>query len=636
MPALLVLAAYLAVGLLSARAALADHSPLLRGWIGLCFGLLLLMWLPALAAFFVGFTLLGEGMALGALALIAGGAVWHLRRHPRPARRLQAEDRPMVIALLCIALPLTLLSAYLQHTHTLREVDGALHVGQSTYGDLTMHLSIATGLRGQKLPADYSFFPGARLGYPLLTDAMSTSLLLFGMPLRWSLIIPGVLMSALVFAGFLLLAREMTGKTSAAVLAALFLFFNGGLGFLYDFDMAGSDGSRIAEIFTGYYKTPPNQPDINQRWSNLVVDLLLPQRTFLGGWTLLLPALYFARRAFAGGGLKPFLLAALFGAALPLVNTHAFLALGLYSAGALGYRLVVTRKERAALRALLIGAGAYLGIVVALALPQMLAFTMQQVSGGRFLRLWFNWVNNNGAGLIDFYPWFWLKNIGLPLLAMMFALLDFKKRDRMDLIGALCIFVVAELVLFQPLEYDNNKLFYVWYLITLPAAASWCISVYDRLRGRRSRVALAGLFVGASVLSGSLSMAREAISDYQLFSRADAAVAEYIEAETPPDAVFLTGLHHNNPVFALAGRQVVCGPTLFLHFHGLDYTARQNRVRMFYADPAENLDVLDAFGVDYILVGSSERYELAVDEEALAGLFEAVYDRDGVVVYATK
>ncbi|MDR0928570.1 MAG: hypothetical protein LBM74_02525 [Oscillospiraceae bacterium] len=633
MPALLVLFAYLAVGLLSARAALHDHSPLIRWWIGLCFGVLLLMWLPALLAFLVGFTLLGECMALGLLALIAGGAVWHLRRHPRHARRLHKEDRSMLIALLCIALPLTILSAYLQHTHTLREVDGALHVGQSTYGDLSLHLSIVTGLRGQRLPADYTIFPGARLGYPLLTDAMSTTLLLFGMPLRWSLIIPGTLMSALVFAGFLLLAREMTGKTSAAVLAALFLFFNGGLGFLYDFDMAGSDTSRIAEIFTGYYTTPPNQPDINQRWSNLVVDLLLPQRTFLGGWTLLLPALFFARRAFAGRGMRFFLMAALFGAALPLVNTHAFLALGLYSGGALLYQFFARKEAR---RALLKGAGAYLGIVLLCALPQMLAFTMQQVSGGGFLRFWFNWVNNNGAGLIDFYPWFWLKNIGLPLLAMVFALLDFKKKDRMDLIGALGIFIVAELVLFQPLEYDNNKLFYVWYLITLPAAASWCISLYERLQGRRSRVALMGLFVGASVLSGSLSMAREVISDYQLFSKADAEVAAYIETETAPDAMFLTGLHHNNPVYALAGRQVVSGPTLFLHFHGMDYTSRQNRVRMFYADPAGNLDLIEAFGVDYIVVGASERYELTIDEEALAELFEVVYDEDQVKVYQVK
>jgi uncharacterized membrane protein len=89
-------------------------------------------------------------------------------------------------------------------------------------------------------------------------------------------------------------------------------------------------------------------------------------------------------------------------------------------------------------------------------------------------------------------------------------------------------------------------------------------------------------------------------------------------------------------VYALAGRQVVCGPALFLHFHGMDYASRQSDVRMFYADPVNNLHLLDAFGVDYIMVSPSERYELAVDEAALAGLFEVVYDWDGVVVYATK
>ena len=62
-------------------------------------------------------------------------------------------------------------------------------------------------------------------------------------------------------------------------------FFNGGLGFLYDFDLAFADHfARVKEIFTGYYKTPANQPDLNLRFSNVIADLMLPQRALLGGW----------------------------------------------------------------------------------------------------------------------------------------------------------------------------------------------------------------------------------------------------------------------------------------------------------------------------------------------------------------
>jgi hypothetical protein len=46
-----------------------------------------------------------------------------------------------------------------------------------------MHMSIATSLRGASLPADYNILPGSLLGYPFLTDATATTLMLFGMPL---------------------------------------------------------------------------------------------------------------------------------------------------------------------------------------------------------------------------------------------------------------------------------------------------------------------------------------------------------------------------------------------------------------------------------------------------------------------
>lgn len=630
MAGLSVLLAYLLAGIVCAHVALWDKSPLLRIWIGLCFGMLLLMWLPALMAYIVGFTLLGEWIALALLALLTACAVFRRWKHPKKVKLLDTEDRKMLLALLGFALPMALLSAYLQHTHTLRPVDGALHVGQSTYGDLPMHLSIVTGLRGVKLPTDYIILPGSSLGYPLLIDATGTSLMLFGLSARWAILLPGIVMSALVYAGFLLLAHEMTGHVSTALLAGALLFFNGGLGFLYSFDLSGSNFSKITEIFTGFYKTPANQPDLNLRWSNLVVDLLLPQRTFLGGWTLLLPALYFVREAFQKGEMRMFLLCALFAGALPQVHTHSFVALALFSAGALVYSWLSMPVRR---RALCKGAGVYLVIVLLLALPQFITSTLQQVTNEGFLRLHFNWVNHSEQGFTDFYPWFWLKNVGLPLIVMLCALLDFKKRNRMDMIGASLIFLVAELVLFQPLDYDNNKLFYIWYLLMLPPAVSWCLSFWRRLRGHRSRVFLAAVFLTASMLSGALSIAREVVSDYQLFGPSEVKAGLYIDENTNPDAILLTGQQHNNPVYALAGRKVVCGPPLYLYWHGLAYAQREADVAAFYKDPAENLALLKEYDVTYIALGWSERYELKPDEDALDALFEVVYDVDGYKLY---
>ena len=78
---------------------------------------------------------------------------------------------------------------------------------------------------------------------------------------------------------------------------------------------------------------------------------------------------------------------------------------------------------------------------------------------------------------------------------------------------------------------------------------------------------------------------------------------------------------------------MVCGPSLFLYWHGLDYSERDAQARAFYADPASNLDLLREYDVRYIVLGASERYELGADEAALDALFETVYDRLGTKVY---
>ena len=122
---------------------------------------------------------------------------------------------------LILIVPIFILTAYLQYTHTLREIDGALYVGQSTYGDLCMHLGFATGLIGQAFPPEYTILPGNLLGYPFLVDALSASMLIFGTPLSIAFVVPGTLMTVLVYLGFFLFAYEVTRSKAASILALL-------------------------------------------------------------------------------------------------------------------------------------------------------------------------------------------------------------------------------------------------------------------------------------------------------------------------------------------------------------------------------------------------------------------------------
>ncbi len=638
-------AVYLFCGCLLIRSLLPTKRLPVRLWLGCALGTLLMMWLPALMAFFVRFSVKGHLLALIPLVVLTGLVSFLTRKGPHP-KGFCEEDKRLILPMLLIALPLTALGGYLQYTHCLNDVEGMLHCGQSTYGDLPLHLAIISSLRDAAFPADYSILPGELLTYPFLADSFSTSFMLFGMTLRQSVIIPGTFMMAMVFAGYILLVDRIAGSRRRSVLffSVLFVFINGGLGFLYSIDTLGvSNGSaavnslqagtwmdRLDTIMNGYYMTPANHAEqsyYNLRWSNIVVDMLVPQRTFLGGWCLLLPCIYLLWDGFTSEtrSTRQFVLLGVMAGGLPLLHTHSFLALGLMSAGWLCYDLL--HKSSIPFRTRLLQWALYGGIACLLAAPQLFGWTFRHTDGNSgFVYLQFNWVNNaGGMGLRDGYLWFWIKNIGLPALFLILALFDRDAWRKELACGAFVIFIMAELVIFQPNEYDNNKLFYVWWALVAPIAADYMAEVYARLKGLRSRPVLAVMAVICCFATGTLSIARECKSDYVMFSAYDVEAAEFIEKNTPQHATFMCWTDHINPVSSLAGRNIVCGPALWLHWHGYDLMERQSDIIDFYADPVLNADLLQKYNVDYIYISDHERTNTYVNEAAIALQHELVF-----------
>ena len=68
MGGILLLCGFLICGLLIADHLFAKKYGLIRLWLGLCTGLLMMMWLPACFAFFLDFTKLAQLLGLAAAA----------------------------------------------------------------------------------------------------------------------------------------------------------------------------------------------------------------------------------------------------------------------------------------------------------------------------------------------------------------------------------------------------------------------------------------------------------------------------------------------------------------------------------------------------------------------------------------
>ena len=635
MGGILLLFSFLLCGVAAADAIFARRCGLVRLWLGLVGGLMLMMWTPIPFAFIFDFTVTAQLLGLAAAVALSAACVISMRRVPR-ANVPFCGGMPVWLPIVLV-IPLTILSGYLQYTHTLRDVNGALHVGQSTYGDLCLHTAIATTIMNSSFPPDYPILKGTLLGYPFLVNSMVSSMLLFGSDIALSFQLAGTLMMALVYVGFVILAWELTKRPAAVVLAFILLFFNGGLGFLYTLDGVMKDPSALRAVFTGFYKTPTNQPDLNLRWVNIVCDMLVPQRTFLAGWTVLLPAIYQLVIAMRENKRQSFIVLGIWAGMMPMIHTHSFLALGMLSACAMLCKAI--RPGKHARGTMMLNFLIYGVIAVVMAVPQLMIWTFPQTSGGNYVRLLFNWVNNQGNGkLIDGYFWFWIKNVGLVYLLVLPAVLSCKKgsANRVLALGALLIYTIAELFQFQPNIYDNNKLFYVSFMVVLPAVGLYLCRLWEALQSVRGRALLAALFIFASTCSSVLTYGREIVSDYQLLSADEVEAAEFVKENTARDAFFLTGQQHNNAVNMLAGRYILCGTGSFLYYHGLNYSTQQTAARLMYEQPAANESLFDEYGIDYAYFSSTERSDYVIDQAYFDENALLVFANNSVAIYAVS
>ena len=594
-----------------------------RLWLGSVIGTLLSMWAPIPFAFFRGF-----GITAHIAAAIFGAALHVLWLAPRRKEALCPEDAKIDRPLPFLLVPFMILAVFLVWSHTLQNMDGALYTGQCTYGDMAMHLSFITSIAGQQtFPPEYNLLPGTPVSYPFLCDSVSSSLYLLGTPLRWAYMIPMFFAFAQVFCGVWFLGREFCRRKYAPVLAFLLFFLNGGLGMIYFLNGEYS----LHDLFTAFYKTPTNLTEKGMRWVNVIADMLLPQRATLFGWAALFAVLYLLFRAVFRGDARLYLPAGILGGLLPMVHTHSYFALGLMAACWLIYSAVRDRLSREWLFSWL-----RFGLpAVLLALPQLLLWTFPSVGGNEhFVRVVIDWVNNGKEPWL----WFWVKNVGLVFVLTPVALFSVSREQRAAFSGAIFIFVLCELLVFQPNEYDNNKLLYVAY-------AFGCFVCADALAGWLGKVrspAAQGVFLALTLFISSnaavFTLGREVASGfpqygYELFSRDEVAAAEYIIDNTEPDAVFLTRDNHDNTVATLTGRNIVCGSGSYLYFHGLNYQDKQYLAEQMLTNPGVFEANRENEGLDYVYIGYHERALAGVITEYLTENYPVSFTAGAITIY---
>lgn len=672
---------YQVCGVILAERFLQTEKKAIRLLAGSVLGSVLLQWMPVLLAFVLDFTRMGHAGAAIVTVIIAV----LLRKKERPLSAVKAAPEwkyaVLPVAMWCVFAYLVISGFEIR--------DGAVYSSQATYGDMAMHLGFITSIAEQQtFPPEYSILPGTRLSYPFLSDSISSSLYVWGCDIRLAYMLPMLFAGAQVMLGAWMLFETWLNSKGKALLAWVLFFLNGGFGFVYF--LKGDFSEQMNRLFTGFYQTPTNLTEENIRWVNMIVDMLLPQRATLFGYAVLFTALTLLYRAVWQNEKKLFPLVGVLAGALPMIHTHSFLALvlvsgcwllmwfmreckihsmkvikllpiavilvmqvlqiaidfsgqrqtdillllllvfaGVFCAALLvcGYRYVTELGIKVPLTTW----GVYLVIAGCLAVPQLVIWTFGQATGDGFLRGYFNWAN-----IDDNYIWFYIKNIGIVWLLFVPAYLMAGKKTVAVAFPVTVIFLIAELAVFQPNVYDNNKLLYVAYLLMCGVTADFMAELYRRMKNSFGKHLLAAAVLFLCTISGVLTIGRECVAEYQLIGPDQYKLGEYVMEHTEPHDKFLTDTRHNNVIAALTGRNIQCGSGSYVYYHGLDYYEQEQAIRTMYEEPAMYPDIFDVYGIDYIVISPYEYYNYSVDEWTISAMYPCVYDAEGVRVYQVK
>jgi hypothetical protein len=495
---------------------------------------------------------------------------------------------------------------------------GILTADDHNLGDLPFHLGVISSFRyGANFPPEHPELAGVRLTYPFLVDFVTAALMRAGARVVDALFAVNVILALSLVALLFRWASLLTRDRLAAILTPLLILLSGGLGFrLLAKDVDPTHGGLVGllpRMWHDYTIVATGE----LRWGNLVVTMLLPQRSILMGlplvvtvWILWAQALAVppaddddrrrGRRLLAGAGMITGL--------LPLVHAHAF---GVTVAAAVVIAVCSGRVRDWA---------GYFATAAVLAAPQIAWLAIGTgVQTQRFLDWQVGWDRGDRNALL-----FWLDNLGLFIPLLVIALLWGWRRGwlsrRMVLLTVpfLGCFVFPNLLKLSPWIWDNIKFLVFWHMASAPLVAMMLARLWRRGGGWRPAVALAVFLL---TLSGALDVGRlvSRADDITVYDGPAVAFSHRIRAVTPVGAIVLHAPTYNSEVY-LAGRRSVLGYAGHTWSQGLESGTRDQDIHAIYAGRADARDLLAAYHVGYVLLGPREReFESAMDESFLDG-----------------
>lgn len=570
----------------------------------------------------VPLVLVALGLPLAAGALLTWLSRGHLRREPAlaAARWRRAEPWPLWLLLLaCWPYTLVLLGRSYRVTG-----QGIVSGTVAAYADWSAHLTyISSFAFAHNFPPRFPIYAGHAMTYPFLVDLWAAGAVVLGSPATSAVTVTSGMLSLALPPSIYLAWLRIAGRRAAAALAVLVFLLSGGLGFVLFLQQVAAGGTQVLGALPQLYT---QDSALNLQWLNPVLAWIVPQRDALLGFSLVPAGLAVLWTARGRRGWGPYLAAGLLTGLLPLANLDAYgtlLCLGVWWA-------VLERRA----------AWAAFGVpAIVLGLPQTVWLVL---GGAASLRLQPGWMSSaDGAHQSDVA--FWLLNTGLlvPLLLLAFCWRGtLRPALWWRLVPIWLWFLVPNVLVFQPWDWDNTKFFAYWLLIgALPVGLVlqrvWTV-VREPGAGRAAVRVLTVAIVISLVFAGTLDLTRAlqpATTSAVFIDQGGVRAAAWVRAHTAPRAVFLAAPDNNQAIPVLAGRTLVAGYQGWTWSYGLPgWATRQQQVQTMLAGGPGTAQLVRRYGVEYVVIGPQE-IAIRASPDYWAAHGRLVYDRAGYRIF---
>lgn len=510
--------------------------------------------------------------------------------------------------------------------------DGLYFGQENIWSDWALHVGIAS-IFAYKSPTNWfayhPIYANGKFTYGFLTDSISGLMMRIGIPLTLSFIIPSIIFTFLLIFGIYFLFYFVLKSKAKSFLALSLFFLSSGFGFI-NFFKNFFKNPTLKNFFSSL-KDYTAVGDIQWYSGNVLVGLLIPQRCFLFGMTiavwLMLIFLYALSRKEDKTSKIMLIFSGIMAGSLPIVHMHSFIAVFVIT-GTICLFLIKKWKF-------------LLYYVVPAGLLSIFLYFIFIFGGIENKENFFSWSPGwtiKGGFITWLKTWFYLWGLMLPLAFFNYIIgfLKFNNLTKVFFAGFFLLFILANLILIQPIPWDNSKIF-GWVYLGFSALAAAAIFQIYRLKIFGKIIAI--IIVFSLTLSGFLNLIYLQRTSHNKFIETDIEnirLAETIREKTDPLAIFLTSPDHNHFIMMWAARPIFMGYTAWVWNFGFNYQQRwEDMHKMFQGGPLA-ADLLKKYKISYIVIGPKEKYDFKANETYFSNNFKIAFENKNYRIYDVR